>query len=294
MTTEIRPLRSMLFVPGNKPNWMDKAERYKADALALDLEDSVPTMEKQQARKDVMDFIDRRGAETILFVRINDLGSRDALFDLQAIVRPGISGVIVPKVEGPKDIVLVERLLEWLEDSAGMELGTILINPVLETAAGIRLAFHIGSASERVAYMGGIGVRGGDEERALNYRWSSEGKETFVIRSQVLLDVRAAGVLHPMTGLWTDVSDLEGLRKFAQEGRDLGYEGMTVIHPSHVSVINDVFSPSQEEMQYWQRLLEAMESAEALGSAATVFEGQMVDTAMVKTARSRLAWGRVL
>ena len=94
-----------------------------------------------------------------------------------------------------------------------------------------------------------------------------------------------------MTGLWTDVADLEGLRVFADEGRNLGYEGMTAIHPSHVSVINEVFSPSPVELEYYRRLLEAMEAAEAAGSSATVFQGQMVDTAMAKTARARLAMG---
>ena len=285
---EVPRVRSKLFVPGNRREWMEKAGRYHADALVLDLEDSVPASEKDKARQITAQFISEHGAGTVLFVRINELTSLAAFDDLRAVVGPGLTGVIVPKVEGPEDIRLTCRILSWLEVGSGLRDGHTLISPVLETAAGIRCAYQIGAASSRIAYMGGIGVKGGDEERSLGYRWSPEGMETFVLRSQVLVDVRAAKIPNPMTGLWTAIEDLEGLRRFAEQGRNIGYEGMTAIHPSHVSVINEVFSLSGDDVEYFRGLLLAMEAAEAEGKSATIFRGAMVDTAMAKTARFQL------
>jgi citrate lyase subunit beta/citryl-CoA lyase len=282
-----------LYVPGNKLEWMEKATSYAADALILDLEDSVPTAEKARAREMVASVIRRLGGANTLLVRINSLTSSEVLADLLAVVRPGLAGVVVPKVEGPEDVVFVSRLLGWLEFDQKMAPGTVIISPVLETAAGIRQAYAIGMASERIAYMGGIGVPGGDVERALGYRWTSEGTETFVLRSQVLLDARAAGCPNPITGLWTDIADLDGLRAFAEQGRSLGYEGMAAIHPSHISVINEVFTPTAEDLDYYRGLLDAMDVAQVEGVSAITYRGVMVDTAMVKTARARLEMANI-
>jgi citrate lyase subunit beta/citryl-CoA lyase len=111
------------------------------------------------------------------------------------------------------------------------------------------------------------------------------------MRAQVLLDARAAGVPNPVTGLWTDIHDHDGLRAFATQGRDLGYEGMVVIHPDHVPVVNEIFGTSAAELERYERLSAAMEEATTKGSAAIMFEGHMVDIAMVKTARERLERG---
>lgn len=151
----------MLYVPGNKRDWMEKAESYGADALVVDLEDSVPKSGKHEARENVIDFIARGNRKTDLFVRINALDSGEALPDLEAVVRPGLTGLIVPKVGGPEDIYFLARFVGWLEESAGLEYGSVLLSPILETAEGIRQAYAIDAAPDRVAYMGGIGVRGG-------------------------------------------------------------------------------------------------------------------------------------
>lgn len=122
----------------------------------------------------------------------------------------------------------------------------------------------------------------------MGYRWSPEGNETHALRSRVLLDVRAAGAPHPVAGLWTRVHDLDGLRAFAEQNRALGYTGMMAIHPSHVPVLNEVFSPSPAELARAVRLIAALEEAQARGEGSVAFEGEMVDEVMATTARAVL------
>jgi citrate lyase subunit beta/citryl-CoA lyase len=196
---------------------------------------------------------------------------------------------MVPKVESVADMHVVDRLLGWLEADAGLRVGRTGLVPVLETAAGIRLAYDLGRATSRAMYMGGLGVKGGDVERSLGCQWTPEGIETLALRSQVLLDVRAAGVPNPVTGLWTDIRDLAGLRRFADQSRQLGYEGMLAIHPAHVAVINEVFTPSEAELDADAELAEAMAAAAAEGRGTAVFRGDMIDEAMAATARLRLS-----
>jgi citrate lyase subunit beta / citryl-CoA lyase len=277
-------IRSMLFVPGNRTAWAAKGFAAGADAVALDLEDAVSQTEKATARDAVATYL-RSTPSGPVFVRINALRDREALDDLRAVAVPALAGVLIPKTEHPREVFLVERLLDWFEADTGIAPGQIRIVPLLETARGMRRA-HAICRSSRVAYAGGLGVRGGDIERSLGYRFSADGTETLAMRSTVLLDVRARGVPNPLTGMWTDVHDLDGLRRFAQQGRDLGYEGMLAIHPAHIPVINDVFSLSADQRADDEGLVAA---AEASADGAILYKGRMVDKAMVETARARLA-----
>lgn len=290
-----KPLRSMLWVPGNRERWMQNAPQYGADALILDLEDSVPLHEKPQARQLVRKALDTLGAAgQTLFVRVNDLESGLIQDDLEAIVSSGLYGILLPKVGGAENIVEADNLLKVFEGRAGLEVGTIFISPGIETAQAIREAYEIGRASPRVAYMGVGHIKSGDVARALGYVWSREGKETLFVRSKVLLDARAAGDPYPCAGPWSDIKDLEGLRAYCLEMRQLGYSGFTALHPSHVPIANEIFTPSRDEIAYWQGVVLAMEEAEKAGRAAVLYEGQMVDIAMVKTARDMLEMTRQL
>ena len=170
----------------------------------------------------------------------------------------------------------------------------VLIDPGMETATGIRSAYQIGLASDRVAHMGVGGGKGGDIARALGYRWTPQGTETLFIRSKVLLDARAAGVPYPVTGLWQDIADKEGLKDFAIQSRDIGYNGMSVIHPSHIPIVNDVFSPTKEEMSEWVGIIDAMNHVQSSGGASVSYNGSMVDIAHEKTAKEMLEFAREL
>jgi citrate lyase subunit beta / citryl-CoA lyase len=287
----IRSTRSQLYVPADRPSWYEKAIATGADAVVIDLEDSVPADSKDTARKEAGSFLrDYDGTPRPLFsVRVNDRYTPWFLDDVCAMVEAGIDCVAMPKVSGPNDVVALDCLLGAIERRCDRAVGSTLIHPILETPAGIRDAYAVGMASPRVAYMGGVATPGGDIEAGIGFDWTTEGTESLAYRSNVLIDARAAEVPYPVTGLWTLLSDLDGLRRYAQQGRGIGYDGMTVIHPSHVSVVNEVFSPSREELERDRRLIKVMEEAEGEGSASVRFEGRMVDVAMVKRASARLA-----
>ncbi|GAA2643847.1 CoA ester lyase [Streptomyces vastus] len=293
-STEVRtpdrpPLRSLLFVPANRTEWLPKARAAGADAAILDLEDAVPQEAKAGARAAVVEAIARAAGDPpesmALFVRINPLDGWAGAEELRMVARQGLSGIVLPKVGCAEDVRFADRLLTWCEDQQGLPRGQLALVPLLETARALREAHDIASAAARVAYLGALTAPGGDVERAVGYRWTPEGAETLPLRSRVLLDVRAAESPHPVTGLWTRLADLDGLRAFAEQNRSLGYEGMMAIHPSHIPVINDAFSPGPEELARYARLVATVEQAQARGQGAVSFEGQMVDEAMAATAR---------
>ncbi|WP_231976083.1 HpcH/HpaI aldolase/citrate lyase family protein [Streptomyces sp. 3214.6] len=286
------PLRSLLFVPGTRTDWLPKAQAAGADAAILDLEDAVPAPGKLAARAQVADAIARAAAapadqagRMALFVRVNPLDGWAEAEELRAVVRPGLAGIVLPKVCSAQDVKLADRLLGWCEQEQGLSPGQVALVPLLETARGLREAYDIARAVPRIAYLGALTAPGGDVERAVGYRWSPEGTETVALRSRVLLDARAAEVPCPVSGLWTRITDLPGLRAFAEQNRSLGYEGMMAIHPSHVPVINQVFSPSPDELDRCAELIAAVEAAQEDGRGAVTFQGEMVDEAMASTAR---------
>ncbi|MBS1882220.1 MAG: CoA ester lyase [Actinobacteria bacterium] len=286
------PTRSQLFVPADRPQWYEKAMAVGPDALILDLEDAVATNSKTAARSAVAGFLADSRKRPVTLVRVNERESRHFLDDVLVAVEAGADGILLPKVAGPEDVIAVAALVDAAERRCGREDETTVIVPLLETPRAIRGAFQIAEASRRVAYMGGLTIQGGDIEGGIGFRWSPEGAETIAWRTSILIDARAAGVPSPVTGVWGDVADLDGLRRFAEQGRSLGYEGMAVIHPSHVPVVNDVFAPGEDELDRDRRLIEAMEEAERSGTASIRFDGQMVDLAMVERARTRLEKAR--
>ena len=287
---KVRPLRTSMYVPGNKEDWMRKAPQYASDALIFDLEDSVPVPDKEEARVLVRKMLEELGGEKpTLTVRVNRLETGLTGDDLEAITCPQLYGVLLPKVESPADVVEVDNLLSYFERKAGMEVGSVFVDPGLETAQSIRQSYEIATASPRIAHMGGSGGKGGDTSRSIGFQWTPEGLETLYLKSKVLIDVRSAGVPYPMSGGWFDIHDLEGLRSLAVQLRQLGYTGMHLIHPSHVPVVNEVFSPTSEDVRHWQGLVKAMEEMRATGGAAITFGGDMVDIAHEETARTMLA-----
>ncbi len=292
---EKRPLRSMLWVPGNRESWIPRAAASGADALILDLEDSVPYSEKLAAREIVARYLNTDTAtDPAIFVRVNELGGGLIEDDIEAIVSRRLYGILVPKVYGPEDIVTVDTLLGHYERCAGLEPGQTVIKPGIETARGIREAYQIGRASPRVAHIGAGHMKGGDAARALGFQWTRDGKETFYMRAKVLLDARAAGDPYPCADPWSDIGDLEGLRAYLVEMRQLGYTGFTPLHPSHVPIANEVFTPTPDEIAGWQGLVREMDEARKQGRAAVVYQDQMIDIAMEKTARDMLDLARKL
>ena len=212
-----KPLRTMLYVPANKEDWVRKAPKYGADSLILDLEDSVPDPEKKTAREIVSRSVSELYENGVtVFVRVNAVDTGLTREDIKSALQKGLYGITLPMVRGPQDVIELDKMLTEEENLKGLPNGTVLIDPGLETATGLREAYEIGISSERVAHMGAGGGRGGDIARAVGYRWTPEMTETLFLRSKVLLDAKASGSPYPVTGLWQDIHDHEGLKNFAQ------------------------------------------------------------------------------
>ncbi|MBN1382442.1 MAG: CoA ester lyase [Deltaproteobacteria bacterium] len=289
----MKPVRSLLFVPGNKPAWMEKAIKYGADILILDLEDSVPDSDKVAARplvKEALKFLTAKGQTCN--VRVNGFATGLTLDDLDGILCPEINGIALPKVERVDDMKALDTLLTHLEKKHGIETGTIKTGLGIESAKGLRNAYDIVTSCPRVTALSLACGPGGDAGRSMGYIWSKEGTETLYIRSKAVLDARAAGIQYPTVSSWWDIKDLEGLARDARFNRSLGFRGMTVMHPTHVPIVNEVFTPSAEEIRFYKGLIAALEEGEKKGTAAVVYQGDMVDYAMAKTAKEMLNFAR--
>lgn len=283
----MKRLRTLLFVPANKSNMLEKALGTAADALLPDLEDSVPVDEKVVARGLLKEFIPAH-RDRLIYVRINAPLSGLAYQDLQAVVMAGLSGIVLPKVDSTAEIRQVAAWLDELESLAGVEPGTIEIIVILESAQAIRCAYEIATASPRVASLAFAGAENGDLQNDLACGWSVEGMEMLYARSKLIVDARAAGLRYPLDGVYTDVSNESGLIADVTIGKRLGYKGRPVIHPSHVEIVNRIFEPQPEEIDYCRRLVKAFTAAVSEGRASVKFEGKMVDYAMAAWARNEL------
>ncbi|MCW2785372.1 MAG: citryl-CoA lyase [Marmoricola sp.] len=290
----MHPYRSILFVPAHKPDWAHKALATGADCIVLDLEDSVPADLKESSRKLVSETLPALRAarpEVGLFVRPNALATKLAGADLEAVVCAELDGLFVPKVKDASDVLRWDTLIDWFEARNGAT-GLEMIIPV-EMVEAITNCFEIAAASPRVGAMIGPTSEHADIARAVGYRQSVGGSETLYLRSRILLACRQFG-LHAITGLWEDLGDLDGLRTFADYGLQLGFRGEIVIHPSHVAVVNEVFTPSDEEVAYHEDLVATVDAAVAVGDGAVRFRGQHVDLAHADKARDWLAHARLV
>jgi citrate lyase subunit beta/citryl-CoA lyase len=286
------PVRSLLFTPANRASRLRTALDSDADAVVFDLESAIPRDEADRARTMVRQAFDEVQADErrpARFVRVSEVSSRDFEPDLAAAMHPTLCGVLLPQVSGPDDVVQASAALDDLDPER-----RVALVPLVETASAVRLAFEIATASPRVAYFGAGVSRNGDIARAIGYRWTPAGTETLFLRSKVLVDARAAGIHNPITGIWGDIDDLDGLRSFAQQSRNLGYEGLMCIHPSHIPAIHEVFTPSADELRAAVELVTAYDDAARHGFGAFRLDGRLVDVAHVHTARAVLARARRL
>jgi citrate lyase subunit beta/citryl-CoA lyase len=289
----MKPTRSSLFVPGHRAAWIDKAAGYGADVLILDLEDSVPDQEKAGARAVTKAGIKALHAKgQAVNVRVNGFATGLTLDDLEGVLCPELHAIVLPKIETPADLHELDALLTHLERRLGIPPGTIETPLGCETAKAMRNVYEIATACRRVKNVSLAAGPGGDAARAIGYTWSKEGTETLFLRGKVLLDARAAGIQYPTISSWWNIKDLDGLERDATWNRQLGYRGQTVMHPSHVPIVNRVFTPTDEEIAFHKGLIEAMEDAQKKGLAAVTYKGDMVDEAMVKTSREMLEFAR--
>jgi len=304
---DAKPIRTLLFVPGSEHEEVLRAAGHGADAIVIDLEEPrtpYSESERESTRQRMRTFFDGPAAHAgspRWFVRVQPPDTGQTLKDLRAVMGPNLAGILLPKVHGPEDVYRLDSLLTCLEVEVDLPLGSTVVYPILETAPSLRLAYEIAVASPRAEDMGGAVSRFGDIHQALGYRWTEEGRETLFLRSKVLVDARAAGIRYPISGMWGGATDdTPGLARWANELRDLGYFGMMLGDPAHVPLVNAIFSPSAEEIAYWQDLDRLATEAEERGSGPVVYgdpnqgEGHVVHLAHVGSARKNLAWAEDL
>jgi len=305
--SDASPIRTLLFVPGSEEEEVQRAAGHGADAIVIDLEEPrtpYPEHEREATRLRMRTFFDGAAGQPgspRWFVRVQPPDTGQTLKDLRAVMGPHLAGVLLPKVYGPEDVYRLDALLTCLEAESGLPMGSTVVYPILETAQSLRLAYEIAVASPRVQYMGGAVSRFGDIHQALGYRWTEEGRETLFLRSKVLVDARAAGIRYPISGMWGGATDdTDGLARWSNELRDLGYFGMMLGDPAHVPMVNAIFSPTGEEISYWQDLARLANEAEERGSGPVLYgdpnqgEGHVVHLAHVGSARKNLAWAKDL
>jgi citrate lyase subunit beta/citryl-CoA lyase len=279
------PYRSWLFIPGHKASWVDKGVTAGAHALILDLEDAVPETDKATARETTGASVDRLAESDVgVVVRVNALDTPHFGADLEAVVRPGLTALLLPKVYGVEDLVAFDALVRHFEIRVGMTLGTVGLVPSLETAKSLVNVEAI-CAGPRVVSVMAAAARDADISREVGFRWTAAGLETLYLRSRAVLAARAAGVHHTVVGLWQDLYDLDGLRTFAEANRDIGFGGQVVIHPSHVPVVNAVYTVPDAELERYRAMVSAYEQAAAEGHGAVMFEGEHIDLAHAQNAR---------
>jgi citrate lyase subunit beta/citryl-CoA lyase len=251
-----RILRTLVFVPAYDEDKVLAAAEKGADAVCLTLEDLTPAAHKDHARAIFADMAKvLAGHGVAVMARPNALDSGRCEGDLEALMCPELHCCNIPKAESPQDVQRFCALLDKLEPAHGLEPGRVLVRPVTETALAVRMAFEIAGASPRNAYMGGVtGGYWGDLGRTVGLTLSEDGKESFYLRSKVLIDVRAAGVPFPIGGGRTLALDLESRRRFAEENKVLGYTGSFCSHnptAEIIAAINEVFTPTAEEVAEW-------------------------------------------
>jgi citrate lyase subunit beta/citryl-CoA lyase len=278
-------LRSLLFVPGNQPNMLDKAMGFAPDALVPDLEDSVSTDEKTRAREVTASYLPRLAqAGPLVIPRVNALDSGLIEDELAALVGPHIAGVSVGKIQTPQDVVQSSDMLARLEERAGVPVGHVKLVPWIETAMAVVHVYDICRASPRV-----IGVAFGAEDftHDMEIERSEDDTEVAYPRSAMCVAARAAGVLALDTPYFR-FRDPEGLQRNAQASRRIGFKGKFAIHPAQIDIINTTFSPSAAEVDHARRVVAAFEEAERVGRGSTSLDGKVIDVPVVKRARALL------
>jgi citrate lyase subunit beta/citryl-CoA lyase len=281
MSTEVRPLRSFLFAPGNHARRVEKALSLDADAVILDLEDAVATAEKPATREAVAEALERprRG---LLYVRVNAVDTEFCYGDLVAVVRPGLDGIVLPKVESVVGLATIDWLLAQLESDRGLPPGGIDLIPIIETARGLDLLGAILATGTRVKR---AAFGAGDFTLDVNMAWSRDEAELAHARAAIVITSRAAGIEAPLDTVWVDLTDRDGLEASARTALGFGFQGKMCIHPDQIAVVNRVFTPSDVEIAFAERVVAAFAKAEAEGSAAIQLDGKFIDYPIVYRAR---------
>ena len=276
--------RSLLFAPGNHARRVEKALTLDADIVILDLEDAVATAEKSATREKVVTAF-QTPRRALGYVRINAFDTPFCFDDLQAVVAPGVDGIVLPKVESPAQLVAVDWAIAALERSRGLVEGGIDLMPIVETARGMTGLRDIARAGTRARR---LSFGAGDYTLDVGMRWTMEERELDHIRTAIVVESRAAGLEPPVDTVFIRLGQPEPFRRSTELARDLGFQGKLCIHPEQVGPVNEAFTPTDDEVAKSERYVAAFEEAEAKGSASIQVDGYFIDYPIVENARRTL------
>ena len=276
--------RSLLFAPGNHSRKVEKALTLDADAVILDLEDAVAVSEKIATREVVAQaLIGPRRSKG--YVRVNAYDTPYCFGDIQSVVGHGLDGIVLPKVETPDQLSTIDWLITQLERDQGLDEGMIDLIPIIETGKGLAAVENIAHAPHRVRR---LSFGAGDFSLDMNIRWTMEEHELDYARAKIATASRAARLESPLDTVFIHLGMLEGLRSSSERARNFGFQGKLCIHPEQIEPVNQVFSPSSEEIEQAQKYVDAFTAAEASGSASIQVEGYFIDYPIVEKARRTL------
>ncbi|MFB5646258.1 MAG: HpcH/HpaI aldolase/citrate lyase family protein [Nitrosopumilaceae archaeon] len=275
--------RSLIFVPGNNPRFLEKAKSLPADIVCFDLEDSVPEKEKKKARNLIKKALnERKKYSSSVYARTNSPLSGKIPADLQEIVQKGIDGIVIPKVNNSKELKKIEKTISSLEKKR--KLRPIEIMPSIESAEGVVNAYDIASSSKRVSALV-FGVFDLLDNMGIEYTKQPEG--AIYARAKIPIDARAAGVL-ALDAIWQDIKDEKGLKNDCKIGKELGYSGKTIIHPDQISITHKSFHPNKTEIEWAKKVCTVYLNSSKTGKGATTVEGKMIDEVHYKRAKALL------
>lgn len=277
--------RSALYVPANVPRFIDGAHKRGADAIIVDLEDSVPIAERPAARRELQataENVARGGADVI--VRINRPW-RQAMLDLEAAISPRVKALAVTKVASADHIKLIAEVVSELEAERGMLVGTTQFVAMIETPGAWFQMREIAKVDRRI-----VALTLGGEDFALTMGMLPTAEALFMPKQQLAIAARAAGIL-PLgfIGTVADYKDLDAFRETIRRSRRLGFRGASVIHPSQVQILNEEFAPGAEEVASAERIVAAYDEAVAAGRGSISVDGKMIDVPVVLRAQELLA-----
>ncbi|MGB4438590.1 MAG: CoA ester lyase [Sedimentibacter sp.] len=282
--------RSILFMPGNNAGMLLNADVLGADSIILDLEDAVSPAEKDSARilvRNALKYLNYKNCETI--IRINSIDTEYWKRDLDEIIPLKPDMIMPPKVSSAKDVQIIADYILSVEKEHNIEKATAII-PLIETALGVENAFEIAASCERVK---AIFLGGEDLTADLRCKRTKKGDEIFYSRGRVVIAARAANIAVYDTP-FTDVEDEEGLKLDAEFAKSLGFTGKAVISPRHVMIVNEIFSPSKEEIEYAKEVMDIIQIAKEQGKGAISLRGKMIDAPIVERARQTLEMAKAL
>ncbi len=279
--------RSLIFVPGNSTRFVEKAKMLAADIICFDLEDSVPEEEKDTARRIIAETLIARRQEYSgnVYVRTNSPESGLVPNDLKAVLQKGIDGIVVPKVNDAHEILQIKEQIVTLEKERKTE--KIALVPSIETARGVVNAYFIASAYEQIKALV-FGLFDFLYDMRLDYDEHDSVGYSYV-RAKIPIDARAAGV-HAIDAIWQKIDDIDGLTRDATMARRLGYSGKSIIHPSQIEPVHNVFRPSKSEVEWAKKVVQALAPAmeKGIGRGAIRLEGRMIDAVHYKQAKAIL------